>query len=92
MPEVSFTVTEKDARLIKRVLRRAKKYEVLDKDLALELQMDITACHCNGTPLDIQKLLGFDDFNFKHDVYGINRHLDRTTGKLMNCFLPRCST
>ena len=34
-------------------------------------------------------MLAADDFNFGHDVFGIYRHLDRTTGKLMNCFVPR---
>jgi len=53
--------------------------------------MDLTAAHANGNPLDLDKLLGFDDFNFTHDICGINRHIDRATGKLMDRFSPRCS-
>jgi hypothetical protein len=57
----------------------------------LDWQMDVTACHLNGTKLDLEQLLAFDDFNFCHDVFGIARHLDRSTGALQNCFLPRCA-
>ena len=55
------------------------------------MAMDITATHLNGTKLDLQKFVDFDDFNFCHDVVGIMDHVDRNTGKLNNCFLPRCS-
>jgi hypothetical protein len=55
------------------------------------MEMDIIACHVNGCPLDLEKLLGADDFNFSHDVFGIRRHIDRETGELGNCFLPRCA-
>lgn len=57
-------------------------------------QMDLAAVHANGCPLDLEKLLAADDFNFAHDVFGIYRHLDRdgkspTGGKLLDLFLPR---
>lgn len=51
--------------------------------------MDIAACHLNGTPLKLQELLQADKTNFLHDIGGINRHLDRTTGELKAGFLPR---
>jgi len=51
--------------------------------------MDIDACHSNGCPLRLKELLEADDFNFAHDVFGIRRHIDRRTGKLTQCFLPR---
>jgi hypothetical protein len=51
--------------------------------------MDITAIHCNGTPLRLADLAAADDFGFFHDVYGINRHIDRDTGTLTGFFLPR---
>lgn len=53
------------------------------------LAMEITACHLNGCKLDLQALSQADDFNLQHDVFGIRRHLDRDTGKLKDCFLPR---
>jgi hypothetical protein len=57
----------------------------------LEIIMDVSATHANGNPLRLEALLNADDFNFMHDVGGIARHLDRDTGKLTNCFLPRFS-
>jgi hypothetical protein len=53
--------------------------------------MDITATHCNGTKINLKKLIEFNDSNFGHDVYGIRRYIDRNTGKLTNNFLPRCT-
>ncbi|MHB0965308.1 MAG: DUF6874 family protein [Bellilinea sp.] len=54
-----------------------------------DIEMDITACHLNGCPLKLEALLHADDFNFVHDVQGIHQHLDRETGELKDCFLPR---
>lgn len=75
------------------IARRAVK---MAKGLGLKYDqmtavMDIDACHSNGNPLKLQELLAADDFNFGHDVFGIRRHIDRTTGQLQNCFVPRYS-
>jgi len=56
-----------------------------------DIDMDITACHVNGCRLDLAKLLGFEDVDFVHDVGGICRYLDRRTGQLRECFVPRCA-
>lgn len=53
--------------------------------------MDVTACHASGNPLHLDELLKADDANFGHDVFGIRRHIDRSTGQLLNCFVPRFS-
>jgi hypothetical protein len=53
--------------------------------------MDFRATHANGCSLDFEKLLSFDDFSFLHDWHGIAKHLDRRTGRLQNCFVPRCA-
>ena len=45
------------------------------------LAMDLSATHAK-MPLDFARLLAFDDFSFAHDIYGIRRHLNRTTGEL----------
>ena len=52
--------------------------------------MDIESAH-RDTPLKLLDLLGADDFNFAHDVFGIRSHLDRTNfpGKLTDFFRPR---
>jgi len=40
-------------------------------------------------PLRLQEMLNSDDENFTHDIFGIYRHLNRKTGELENCFVPR---
>ena len=55
----------------------------------MTLSMDLTAAHLHG-PLDLEQLLAFPEGDFLHDVYGIERHIDRTTGDL-GTFLPRCA-
>lgn len=57
----------------------------------LELQMDITAAH-NKCRLNLAQLLKANEPDFAHDVFGIVRHLDRNTGELLDCFIPRCAT
>jgi hypothetical protein len=57
----------------------------------MALTMDITAVHANGNPLRLADLLAADDFNFTHDVYSIVRHIDRKSGQLGDCFVPRFS-
>ena len=54
----------------------------------IDFIMDIEAAH-SKCPLDFEKLLAFDDLNFYHDIIGINTYLNRVTGDLMDCFLPR---
>jgi len=55
----------------------------------LHHQMNVSACHASGNPLRLADLLAADDFNFAHDVFGIDRHLDRETGALLEHFSPR---
>lgn len=87
----SFQTTKKDVTLISQIVNRACQIAALQgvKLDALELDMDITACHANGCPLKLVELLKADEFNFMHDAMGIRRHINRANGKLMNCFLPR---
>lgn len=90
-PVVSFTVSAADHGLIQRIALRAGQLAQqagvpFDR---LQIEMDLTAVHANGCPLDLTLLLAADDFDFSHDVFGVRRHLDRTTGHLGGCFLPR---
>ena len=56
----------------------------------LSLLMDLEACHCNGCALDLQGLLeNARDEDLVHDVAGIARHLNCSTGKLEDLFYPR---
>jgi hypothetical protein len=72
------------------VKRAGKLWEKLGGDPidGLSLDMDLAAVHAK-VPLRLDELLGADDFNFAHDIGGIMRHMDRTTGELADFFLPR---
>ena len=94
MDQVSFKVSNEVSDAIGLACARFHallKSKNLPKVDGMELHMDLTACHANGCPMDWAKLLGADDFTFAHDVGGIQRHINRTNGKLENCFLPRCA-
>lgn len=54
-------------------------------------EMDLIATHKNGCPLDLESLLTATDHDFGHDLFGINRFLNRETGELKSAFLPRHS-
>jgi len=88
MKQVKWKVPEKDFQLIRLIVKRALKKKL--KDDALSMMMDLTAAHANGCRLDLKKLLEFPEFDFWHDIRGIERHINRETGKLEDCFLPRC--
>ena len=88
---VSFEISDADADLVSAIVDRVaavfeEKCFPLDR---LGLRMDLIAVHANGCPLDLRRLLDADDFNFFHDVNGIDCHINRRTGKLKNHFRPR---
>lgn len=80
-------VIELESKIADRAIGMARALGTTIKKL--DMVMDIDACHCNGCPLKLAELLAADDFNFAHDVFGIRKNIDRKTGKLQNCFLPR---
>lgn len=90
---VSFTVSPEDAALISQIVDRVEEVAMADGHTLdrRSTEMDLTAVHANGCPLDLAKLAGADNFNLVHDVFGIARNLDRRTGRLRNFFDPRCS-
>lgn len=51
--------------------------------------MNLTACHLNGPPLRLQELLEAPVFDFSHDICGIDKFMNRKTGKLSGYFVPR---
>lgn len=88
---IKWKVTKRDDVVIRKIVERGWQLDWLRESYAskVDMHMDIVACHANGSPLLLEKLLGFDDFNFAHDMSGICRHLNRDTGKLGGCFVPR---
>lgn len=91
MSEISFSVDKFDAGIITAIAHRAAGLAAHAgvPVTKMHFEMDVTATHANGCPLRLQSLYEADDFNFAHDIWGIYRHLNRETGELMNCFVPR---
>lgn len=96
--QVSFETTEVENKAIRKITKRvarirrdAVKAKLLPEsfDDVTTIVMDVVAAHCNGCPLKLEDLLDASDFNFIHDVFGINEHMDRKTGRLLHHFLPR---
>jgi len=84
---VSFDCTREESATIIEIVKRARRQ--LPEIDGMDLRMDLAACHANGCPMDFERLLAADDFNFFHDVCGIQRHIDRRTGQLTDFFHPR---
>jgi hypothetical protein len=90
---ISFEISKTDAALIRAIVERVKHTaRKFDQHIPLlRLEMDLTATHASGCELDLPALLTASDYNFWHDICGVNAHINRVTGKLLDCFAPRCS-
>ena len=86
---VRFDASLADVRLISKIVGRAMREHPDLKIDMVSLEMDIEAVHCNDTPIDLPRLLAIESPHFGHDVFGIQRFIDRNTGKLTQCFVPR---
>jgi hypothetical protein len=73
--------------VIAEIAKRADEMGLMMFD-RMSMMMDIEAVHAEiGLRLD--DLLKADDFNFGHDIIGIQQNIDRENKKLNNHFLPR---
>ena len=90
---ITFSVSREDDALITQIARRCvrRAWAKLERYEFRTVFMDVTACHANGCPLELKKLLDSPVGDFDHDLEGIRRHIDRSTGRLQDCFAPRCS-
>jgi len=76
------------------IVKIAERAEAMYEELGVQpperttLLMDIEHAHAD-IPMDLLAFLMADSGNFAHDIGGIVRHMDRTTGKLGDCFVPR---
>lgn len=75
--------------IVKRAMAMSKEFGI--ERNGLHLMMDVSACHVNGNPIDLAALRDAQDTDFAHDVFGIERHIDRATGRLTDGFSPRFS-
>lgn len=86
---IKWNATRAETLTISKITQRALEFGI-ERD-RMSIHMDLEAAHCNGCPLDLERLLSFPPFDFVHDVCGIANHINRETGKLGDCFLPRCA-
>lgn len=84
-------VSGHDSQVIEAIVQRAIRDGLITATHRLASEMDITATHANGCPLDLAAFYNMSPLNFGHDFRGIARHIDRDTGKLGGCFVPRCA-
>ena len=101
MKTASFDIGMTEYGIIHKIVDRAKQLGIVTQSKRgrkthgvggysrITCYMDLIACHANGMALDLSALLESDDFNFAHDVCGIARHINRTTGEIEGCFVPR---
>ncbi len=92
---INWTPTKEETEIIGKIVDRYMEFYQslgIPKKLQrtrMDIIMDIEATHSNGCLLKLKELLDAKDFYFSHDLIGILNNLNRTTGKLENCFLPR---
>lgn len=88
---ISFNTTKAETRTIQSIADRAAAMAQTEGEEypRVEAMMDLTAVHANGCKLRLDELLAAEPFDFAHDVFGIRRHLNRSTGQLENHFWPR---
>lgn len=91
MPVEFAKFTDEERHTVDAIVDRARRAYLsagMEPPTKMDLHMDISAVAAR-TPLRLDDWLEADDFNFTHDVGGIRRHLNRQTGELMDCFVPR---
>jgi len=90
--EINWNIQPEEGLLIAKIAARygalVKRSTKRNADIEGHI-MDLTATHLNGCPLKLAALAEADEFNLAHDVGGIYQHINRRTGKLERCFLPR---
>jgi hypothetical protein len=73
--------------LIVKIVKKAEEKGLLMFD-RISLIMDLE-CATKEFNLRLNDFLNADDFNFSHDICGIQNNLNRQTKKMENFFLPR---
>lgn len=97
---------EKTSNVITAIIERARALKLVVVNLdgkrhwysADTMRMDLSSCVYGAFDkkqavknFDVEKLLAFDNFDFTHDIVGIAKHMDRSTGDMGGMFVPRCA-
>jgi repressor of nif and glnA expression len=84
------TLTKNDFETMLKIAKRAEKMGLSFSDrLTLMIDLEFATEEFN---LKLEELLKADNFNFSHDICGIQNNINRRTKKFENCFLPRYSS
>ncbi len=83
----NWEVTPEEKPIIDRIVERA--HEMFPERERTDIAMDVVATHNHACRLRLADLLASDNFNFAHDITGIEYKLDRETLELKDCFWPR---
>ena len=86
--KINWNISPDDEPIVRAIAKRAASKLGVN---FLDIEMDLTVTHLNGTPLRLSELLEADKFNFAHDIFGIQNHINRNNGKIEGFFLPRFS-
>lgn len=80
-------MTRDDYIVIAEIAKRADEKGLMMFD-RMSLIMDIQVAH-EQFNLKLDEWLKADDFNFSHDIVGIQQNINRETKTIENCFVPR---
>lgn len=87
----SFACTLQERRVIRQIAKRAigeiQAFSAAGRS-ELDIEIDLRACHANGCMLRLEHLLAASPLDFAHDVGGIVRCINRSTGRCPT-FSPR---
>lgn len=72
------------------IAKRAESKNLLAFD-RMSLIMDLECTH-DEFNLRLDELLNADEYNFAHDIVGIQNHLNRAERKMGDFFVPRYTT
>lgn len=78
---------KKNFELMGAIAKRADEMGLLMFDrMSLIMDLEVATEEFN---LRLDEFLKADNFNFSHDVVGIQQHVDRENRKMVNIFVPR---
>jgi hypothetical protein len=90
MPAKKHTATAEDLEILTMIDKRAQEIaQSFEVKAPKRVASSVLLVHEHINRLDLRQLLMADDFNFVHDVWGIDKHLIRRDRKLSRAFMPR---
>ncbi|EGO2601790.1 hypothetical protein [Enterococcus faecalis] len=80
-------MTREELSYMFKITERAEELGIMIFD-RISLKMDLEIAN-KQFDLRLKDLLDADDFNFSHDIVGIQNYIDRETKQFTELFLPR---